>query len=164
MSRDFFFQEWTRPKAVMSPSDEAEIKILFCFSITRIFIITSTKITDKHHQFCLEWLFRRQFISVFNKSVWQFYSSVGTVRQSVWKIYSSVWMVSQTVWTLCRPFINRSLSVHFSHLNGFLLVSVLPFQSQLFISFRWRLCNAFTPQYIWTAIYYMGGHPQGSSK
>ena len=149
----------------MSPSDETEIKILFCFSVTRIFIITSTKITDKHRQFCLEWLFPRQFISVFNKSIWQFYSSVRMVRQSVWKIYSSVSMVSQTIRrTLCRTFINRLLSVHFFHSNGFLLVSVLPFQSQLFISFKWRLCNGFTPQYIWTAIYYEGGHPQGSSK
>ena len=148
----------------MSRSNETEIKILLCFSITRIFIITSTKITDKHRQVCSEWLFRRQFIGVFNKSVWQCYSSIGTVRQSVWKIYSSIWMVSQTVRTLCRPFINGSLSVRFSHSNGFLLVSVLPFQSQLFISFRWRLCNGFTPQYIWTTIYYEGGHPQGSSK
>ena len=125
----------------MSPSDETEIKILFCFSITRIFIITLTKITDKHRQFCLEWLFRRQFISVFNKSIWQFYSSVRTVLQSDWKIYSSVRTVSQTARTLCRPFLNCSLSVRFSHSNGFLLVSVLPFQLHLFISFRWRLYN-----------------------
>ena len=125
----------------MSPSDETEIKILFCFSVTRIFIITSTKITDKHRQFCLEWLFRRQFISVFNKSIWQFYSSVRTVLQSDWKIYSSVRTVSQTARTLCRPFLNCSLSVRFSHSNGFLLVSVLPFQLHLFISFRWRLYN-----------------------
>ena len=31
----------------MSPSDEKEIKILFYFSMTGIFIITSTKRTDK---------------------------------------------------------------------------------------------------------------------
>ena len=40
--------EWTRLKAIMSMvSDETEIKVLFYFSITGIFIITSTKRTDK---------------------------------------------------------------------------------------------------------------------
>ena len=32
----------------MSPSDETEIKVLFYFLITGIFMITSTKRTDKH--------------------------------------------------------------------------------------------------------------------
>ena len=39
--------EWTRLKAIMLPSDETEIKVLFYFLITGIFIITLTKRTHK---------------------------------------------------------------------------------------------------------------------
>ena len=39
---------WLHVKAVLPPSNETQIKILFSFSITRIFTITVTKIMDKH--------------------------------------------------------------------------------------------------------------------
>ena len=132
----------------MLPSDETEIKIL-----------------------C--WLFCRQFISFFNKSLRticqsmrQFYSSVRMVCVSIKKKLASDWTraplhsnglclrskkisirsnslpihsqkisIRSNCFPICSnnllilPFINRSLSVHFSQLNSFCyrLVSVLPF-------------------------------------
>ena len=106
-----------------------KIYILFYCLITRIFIIASTKKTAKHRQFRSEWLFCRQFISVFNKSVrtvcqsvQQFYSSVWTVNLpiSVLIIYSSVGMVCQSVQIIyssiqmvSQCFVDRSLTVHY---------------------------------------------------
>ena len=98
-------------------------------------LITSTKIMDKHCEFCSGRLFRMQFISFFNKSVRKFYSSVQTDCQSVWQFYFSVRIhfnklfihlndfanpletLISLILSNCLRFVVRSLSVHFSHSN-----------------------------------------------
>ena len=56
---------------------------------------------------------------------------IGTLI-SVQIIYSSIRTVRQTVQMLQVPFVNHSSCVHFWHLNGFPLLSVLPFRVTYF--------------------------------
>ena len=148
--------EWTRLKAIMSMvSDETEIKVLFYFSITGIFIITSTKRMDKL-MFPSERLFCSQFISVFNKSIQQYFINPFERFSHTFEIYlihpfcNFIHPLKRMIlifWTVCKSvqnlldkrlvkpfklFLDRLLHVLFSHSNSFLLVTVLPLAMKLF--------------------------------
>lgn len=84
---------WLHVKAVLPPSNETQIKILFSFSITRIFTITVTKIMDKHCHCGLKNM-------IILKTVYQ---SCLNGLPICWTIifYSSVWRVCQSIQINC---------------------------------------------------------------
>ena len=109
---------WLHVKAVLPPSNETQIKILFSFSITRIFRITVTKIMDKHcqcglknmiiletvYQSCLNGLpicWTILFIDLFERFANPFKSIAHPFSNFIHPlIYSSVWTVDQSVWII----------------------------------------------------------------
>ena len=143
--------EWTRLKAIMSMvSDETEIKVLFYFSIMEIFMITSTKRTDKRS---LQNDYFAASLSVyltnpFNNILLIPSSGFPIHLKSILFIHSAILFIRWNEWSwsferfanlldkrLVKPFklfLDHSLYVLFSYSNSFLLVTVLPLAMKLF--------------------------------
>lgn len=142
----------------MSPRDETETKILFSFLIRRI--CNKIKLTVKHCHSSIRNAsvfnrsmdnfihpFRRfanrfeKFIHPFEQIAHPFKNFIHLFEQiaNLFKsfIHPFEWVANPFVYFihLFERFVDPSLTVHFSHLNGFLLVSVLPFMvTNIFMS------------------------------